>query len=195
MWTEFPCRANQHPKNTIKKKKSWPCLIKQTFHTFSLLDLRFVLFTCCSRVVNVLRAQRIIGSFLSKLPTNQRSQKIRSHGSYFVKCDFACVCVKEVSSFRFVRGTEISYKYSGNILEINFPYYGRGPVFSVVCIFMIMKLKHIYCNVKMFLLLFVLFIYRMDSVIDELCQDSDCTLWGITLAWITNPLGMQASVL
>ena len=41
---------------------------------FSLRDLRFVL---CSRDLNVLRAQRIMG-FVFQLPTNQRGRKIRS---------------------------------------------------------------------------------------------------------------------
>ena len=34
------------------------------FHMFSLLDKRFVLFTCCSRALHVLRAQRIMEVFL-----------------------------------------------------------------------------------------------------------------------------------
>ena len=41
---------------------------------FSLRDLRFVL---CSRDLNVLRAQRIMG-FLFQLPMNQRDRKVRS---------------------------------------------------------------------------------------------------------------------
>ena len=84
-WSELACPANQHPKSTIKKKPTNlcapyefikqmcpPCLIiiqscyfdyrilKQTFCLFSLLDLCFVL---CPLDLDVLRAQRIIGSF------------------------------------------------------------------------------------------------------------------------------------
>ena len=47
-------------------------------HAFSLVNLRFAL---CSRDLDVLRAQRIIGFFIL-LPTNQRGQKIQSHGRY-----------------------------------------------------------------------------------------------------------------
>ena len=84
------CPANQHPKSTIKKKAhkplrtSWisqqmrrPCLIIiqsciliQTFHMFSLL-LHFVL---CSRDLNVLRAQRIIGFFIFITHKSMRSE-------------------------------------------------------------------------------------------------------------------------
>ena len=42
---------------------------------FSLRDLRFVF---CSRDLDVLRAQMIMGFFIL-LPTNQRGRKIRSH--------------------------------------------------------------------------------------------------------------------
>ena len=44
---------------------------------FSLRDLCFVL---CSIDLEVVRARRIMGFFI--LPTNQRGQKMRSHGSY-----------------------------------------------------------------------------------------------------------------
>ena len=80
MWPEFVRSANQNPKSTIKKKKptnrctprkflknvsamfdNHKLLLfwlwnKQTFHMFSLRDLRFVLWS-----LDVLRAQRIMG--------------------------------------------------------------------------------------------------------------------------------------
>ena len=48
---------------------------------FSLCGLRFVL---CSRDLDTLRAQRIMG-FLSLLPTNQRGRKIQSRDRYIDK--------------------------------------------------------------------------------------------------------------
>ena len=44
---------------------------KQTFHMFSLRDLRFLR---CSRDLDELRAQRIIGFFKSEFPTIQRAR-------------------------------------------------------------------------------------------------------------------------
>ena len=49
----------------------------QTFRTFSLRDLGFLL---CSHDLDVPRAQRIIGFVLAKLPRNQWGREIRSHG-------------------------------------------------------------------------------------------------------------------
>ena len=49
------------------------------FCMFSLGHLRFLL---CSRDLDVLHAQRIIGFFKSELPTNQRGRKIRSRGTH-----------------------------------------------------------------------------------------------------------------
>ena len=46
---------------------------------FSLGHLRFLL---CSRDLDVLHVQRIIGFFKSELPTNQRGRKIRSRGTH-----------------------------------------------------------------------------------------------------------------
>ena len=91
---EFVYPAKQKAKRTIKKNQPtnlctpreflkqmcWPCLViiqlcyfdcRQTFHMFSLSDLRFVL---CSLDLDVPCAQRIMGFFISITHKSLRSE-------------------------------------------------------------------------------------------------------------------------
>ena len=105
-WSQFASPANQNPKSTIKKKAHRPCCVdhmcliiikscycdyKQTFHMFSLLDLRFVF---CSRDLDVLRAQRIIAVFIFITHKSTRSAILITclNFALFISAFLSCYC-------------------------------------------------------------------------------------------------------
>ena len=92
MWSEFDSPANQHLKHNQEKKPTNLSHVLTAGSAFCALFTRS-LYT---------GAQRIPGFFILIIPTNQWSQKIRSHGCqrcHTLKCQFPapCQCVESMS--------------------------------------------------------------------------------------------------
>ena len=99
MWSELSCPANQHPKSTIKKKspRTFAHLVNSSQNvsfmfdnhtillfwlqkTVRLLSLRDLRFLFCSRDLDALYAQMIMGFFSLITHNYPQGRKMRSHG-------------------------------------------------------------------------------------------------------------------